>query len=123
MRIGELAQKTGASTRALRYYEKQGLLESQRQANGYRDYAESVVQRVVNIRMLLDSGLNSDDVRGFGACLDKDLSREPMCADALAQLEKRMRSVEGRMAELEVAHKRLAEYLAEARADATWSSE
>lgn len=116
MRIGELSEMTGVSTRALRYYEKQGLLESQRESNGYRDYDESAAQRVANIQMLYDAGLNSDDVRGFGSCLDQDLSDTPMCAGALAQLERRMRSMEGRMAELEAAHERLSHHLAEARA-------
>lgn len=36
MRIGELARTTGVSTRALRYYDEQGLLPAERLTNGYR---------------------------------------------------------------------------------------
>lgn len=122
MRIGELASKTGVSARALRYYEQQGLLQSQRQANGYRDYDESATQRVANIQMLFEAGLNSDDVRGFGSCLDQDLTNTPMCSDALTQLEKRMRSMESRIAQLEAAHLRLGEHLADAKAQANAES-
>lgn len=57
MRIGELARLTGASTRALRYYEEQGLLFSSRTPSGYRVYAESDVDRVAYIRMLFAAGL------------------------------------------------------------------
>ncbi|MGH3121741.1 MAG: MerR family DNA-binding transcriptional regulator, partial [Streptosporangiaceae bacterium] len=34
MRIGELASKTGASVRSLRYYEQQGLLAAERSPSG-----------------------------------------------------------------------------------------
>lgn len=57
MRIGELARRTHVPPRLLRYYEEQGLLTSDRQANGYRDYPEQVVDRVIQIRGLLDAGL------------------------------------------------------------------
>ena len=67
MRIGELAQRTGTTTRALRYYEQQGLVDSQRQHNGYRDYDQAAIMRVRNIRMLLDIGLGlRPDVTGQG---------------------------------------------------------
>ena len=38
MQISELARLTGASTKAVRYYEDLGLLEPLRLPNGYRDY-------------------------------------------------------------------------------------
>ncbi|MEP3296140.1 MerR family DNA-binding transcriptional regulator [Tateyamaria sp.] len=38
MRIGELAQRTNVSTDTLRQYEKRGLIRSERQINGYRDF-------------------------------------------------------------------------------------
>ncbi|MEU7261480.1 MerR family DNA-binding transcriptional regulator [Streptomyces rimosus] len=38
MQIGELAQRTGASRRSIRYYEQQGLLEAQRTGRRWRTY-------------------------------------------------------------------------------------
>src|SRR5882724_8244896 len=57
MRIGELAARTGVPARLLRYYEDQELLAPERAANGYRDYPESFVDRVTQIRGLLDAGV------------------------------------------------------------------
>lgn len=45
MKIGVLSQRIGIPTRMLRYYEQQGLLASQRSANGYRAYDDTDVER------------------------------------------------------------------------------
>ena len=60
IRIGELAARTGVSTRLLRYYEAQGLLHADRDGNGYRMYGESAVERVRLIRELLESGFTTE---------------------------------------------------------------
>lgn len=117
MRIGELARCTGVTTRALRYYEQRGLLSSARLHNGYREYGPEAETRVRNIRFLLRAGLHTDDIRGFGTCLDTDLAHEAPCADELAQVEHRMLAVEGRIAELTDAHERLRAHLAQLRQD------
>lgn len=70
MRIGELAERTGVPTRLLRYYEEQELLAPGRSANGYRDYAETLVDRVVQIRGLLDAGLPTKIIKQILPCLD-----------------------------------------------------
>ena len=46
MKISELAKRTGVSTHALRHYERLGLLEPVRHANGYRDYTEAMRLRL-----------------------------------------------------------------------------
>ncbi|GAB3413174.1 MerR family transcriptional regulator [Flindersiella endophytica] len=70
MRIGELAKRTNTPPRLLRYYEEQGLLEPERGANGYRDYPEQVVERVTQIRGLLESGLPTKIIKQVLPCLD-----------------------------------------------------
>jgi DNA-binding transcriptional MerR regulator len=70
VRIGELAERTGVSTRLLRYYEEQGLLSPERTPNGYRDYSERQADRVVQIRGLLDAGLTTAIIRQILPCLD-----------------------------------------------------
>ncbi|OQO90790.1 MerR family transcriptional regulator [Saccharomonospora piscinae] len=70
MRIGELADRTGTSRRLLRYYEEQGLITARRGANGYRDYDGDTVDRVGQIRGLLDAGLPTRIIRRILPCLD-----------------------------------------------------
>ncbi|SRR6266496_1939644 len=69
MRIGELSQRTGTARRLLRYYEEQGLIVPERSANGYREYGEYVVDRVKQIRGLLDAGLPTRIIKQVLQCL------------------------------------------------------
>ncbi|WP_309113309.1 MerR family transcriptional regulator [Saccharothrix sp.] len=71
MRIGELSARTGTSRRLLRYYEERGLIASTRCANGYRDYDERLVDRVLQVRGLLDAGLPTRIIKQILPCLDK----------------------------------------------------
>ena len=48
MRIRELAQATGHTPEAIRYYEKIGLIApARREANNYRSYGEAFRQRKI----------------------------------------------------------------------------
>ncbi|MFD2079809.1 DNA-binding transcriptional regulator, MerR family [Actinopolymorpha cephalotaxi] len=69
MRIGELAERTGTTTRALRYYESQGLLAARRTSNGYRDYGDTDRRIVEEIRSLLAIGFSLEETRPFVECL------------------------------------------------------
>lgn len=48
---------SGVSARSLRHYEDEGLIVPGRCGNGFRDYCQSTVDRVLVIRSLLESGL------------------------------------------------------------------
>jgi DNA-binding transcriptional MerR regulator len=69
MRIGELARRTGVPARMLRYYEEQGLISSRRLSNGYREYDEYVVERVMKVRGLLESGIPTRIIADMLPCL------------------------------------------------------
>lgn len=71
MKIGELAKATNTSVRLLRYYEQRELIASTRAANGYRQYDDRFVDRVVQIRGLLDVGLSTRIIKQILPCLDK----------------------------------------------------
>lgn len=60
MKIGELSERTGASARSIRYYEQIGLLVSDRQRNGYREFDQSAVTTVGTIKSLLDLGFPTE---------------------------------------------------------------
>lgn len=64
MRIGELADAVGTSTKTLRFYEEQGLLpEAQRTPAGYRDYPTEVVPRINFIHRGKAAGLTLAQIR------------------------------------------------------------
>ncbi|MCX5231652.1 MerR family transcriptional regulator [Streptomyces sp. NPDC006553] len=71
MRIGELSERTGTPRRLLRYYEEQGLIVADRLPNGYRVYDESNLDRVMQIRGLLDAGLPTRIIKQILPCLNK----------------------------------------------------
>jgi Cd(II)/Pb(II)-responsive transcriptional regulator len=51
MRIGELSRSTGVDVETIRYYEKAGLLPAgSREANGYRAYGPSHLERLAFVR-------------------------------------------------------------------------
>ncbi|MET9349878.1 MerR family DNA-binding transcriptional regulator [Streptomyces termitum] len=112
MRIGELAERTGASVRALRHYERAGLLSSARAANGYRVFEEGAAVRVANIRYLLAAGLTLEDVAAFRSCLDGDLPSVPPSARGLEIARERLAVLDARIAAQTAARDRLAAALA-----------
>lgn len=71
MRIGELSERTGTPRRLLRYYEEQQLIVAERLPNSYRDYDDRFVDRVLQIRGLLDAGLPTRIIKQILPCLDK----------------------------------------------------
>jgi len=70
MRIGEIAHHAGVSTRALRYYEEQGLLTPERTPSGQRTYPESAVERVRLIQQFFTAGLPSRTILQLLPCVD-----------------------------------------------------
>ena len=69
MRIGELAERTGVSVRALRYYEEQGLLAAQRSDSGQRHYQEHAIGRVRLIQQLYAAGISSAGILEMLPCM------------------------------------------------------
>ncbi|MEV5598008.1 MerR family transcriptional regulator [Streptomyces sp. NPDC052496] len=120
MQIGELAQRTGASRRSIRYYEQQGLLEAQRTGRGWRSYDERAVHRVLNVRELLAAGLRVEDIRQVAPCLDMKTADFLACQDSpaevLAMYEERLAVVEAKAAELARYRAELIERIAQLRA-------
>lgn len=116
MQIGELAQRTGASRRSIRYYEQQGLLEARRTARGWRVYDEGDVHRVLNVRELIGVGLTVADIRQVVPCLDMKTEDFLACQESpdgvLAMYEDRLASVEARAAELDRYRAELVERIA-----------
>lgn len=116
MRIGELAARAGVSTRSLRYYEKQGLITAGRASNGYREYAESDVRLVREIRALLNAGFSLDDTRPFVACLRAGHPAGDACPESVAVLRRRLAEIDERIRSLTRQRSEFAAQLAQAPA-------
>ncbi|MFI5259170.1 MAG: MerR family transcriptional regulator [Candidatus Limnocylindrales bacterium] len=119
MRIGKLAQATGLSTHALRYYEREGLLPKryvQRLENNYREYSDAAIERIAQVGVLTSAGfslseardllsrwdkgrLTSDDGRALleakAAALDARIRELQMARDVLMQMREHLQDVEG----------------------------
>ncbi|MEV0358475.1 MerR family transcriptional regulator [Nocardia sp. NPDC050697] len=70
LRIGELAERSGVSVRALRYYEEQGLLDAERTPAGQRRYPEAAVEKVRFFQLLYAAGLTSRNIAALLPCID-----------------------------------------------------
>lgn len=100
MRIGELAQRAGTSTRTLRYYEQHGLINARRAANGYRAFDEAELRVVREIRALLAIGFDLDDIRPFVACLRAGHESGGVCPDSVAVLRRKLAEVDSYLGRL-----------------------
>lgn len=76
MRIGEVAQRSGVSVRALRYYEEQDLLVPERGPGGQREYTVDAVRRVQIIQQLYAAGLSSRRITELLPCIDTDTTTD-----------------------------------------------
>ncbi len=77
--IGEVADRTGVSVSALRFYEAKGLISAQRSGGGQRRFPREVLRRVAFIRVAQQVGLTLDDVRAALGSLPGE--RTPTVAD------------------------------------------
>jgi DNA-binding transcriptional MerR regulator len=95
MRIGELARLSNTPTRSLRYYEEQGLIIPRRLHNGYREYDPHLIDRAMQIRGLIDSGVPTKIISLILPCLGKPRGIvpediEPELLDILREERERM---------------------------------
>ncbi|MEL6343869.1 MAG: MerR family transcriptional regulator [Myxococcota bacterium] len=66
LRVGELAQKTGKTNRAIRFYEELGLLmPTHRTKGGFRKYHPDAVTRIHWIDRLQELGFSLNEIRDF----------------------------------------------------------
>jgi DNA-binding transcriptional MerR regulator len=100
MRIGEFAAHAGTSARALRYYEQQGLLPARRTTNGYRDYDDTDLRLVREIRALLDIGFSLEETRPFVECLRAGRATGAECPASIAVLGRKLADLDTCIARL-----------------------
>jgi DNA-binding transcriptional MerR regulator len=102
--IGELAQRTGASARSLRHYDRRGLLPVSRTPGGYREFPTAAVAAVKAIRGLLACGLTLAEVRMLLPCTAPDGTVQA-CGEVLESLHRQLHHLDQRAAEVEQARR------------------
>jgi MerR family redox-sensitive transcriptional activator SoxR len=60
--IGQLAQRSGVATSAIRFYESKGLISSERTTGNQRRYAQSTLRRVAFVRTAQRVGLSLEEI-------------------------------------------------------------
>ena len=95
---GELAKRAGVSTDTLRHYERKGVLaRPSRQANGYRQYSPSALDRVQLVRRALAVGFTLDELAKVLRV--RDQGGAP-CAEVRALAQAKLSEVETRLRDL-----------------------
>lgn len=107
MRIGEVAAAVGLTTKALRFYEEQGLLpHSERSANGYRDYPPDTIGRLEFIRRGKGAGLALAEIREILRV--RDAGRAP-CTHVAERLAEQLAALDRQITELAALRNSVAE--------------
>ena len=113
MRIGELARHAGVTPKAVRYYERLGLLEPRRSPNGYREYDEGHLRAVVEIRGLAATGISARKATPFIECLSLGHEHGDDCVSSLAAYRDSIQEIDQIIATLQARRALLVERLDE----------
>ncbi|MCA4135461.1 heavy metal-responsive transcriptional regulator [Arthrobacter sp. M4] len=98
MKIGQVAETTGTTTKTLRFYEAEGLLPpAGRTASGYRDYSEDIVGRIAFIHRGQAAGLTLAQIRQILKI--RELGQTP-CSHVRDLLGQRLTELDAQITEL-----------------------
>jgi DNA-binding transcriptional MerR regulator len=99
MRIGELAELAGISTKTVRYYEQIGILTPpSRTPSGYRTYDATALNRLRFVRAAQTLGLKLGEIRQIIAFRDDG---QAPCAHVSGLLQRRAAELDVRIAQLQ----------------------
>ncbi|MBV7671072.1 MerR family transcriptional regulator [Streptomyces halstedii] len=119
MRIGELAEQAGTTTRTLRYYESRGLLPARRAENGYRTYDDSDLRLIQQIRTLQDFGFDLEETRPFVDCLRAGHPAGDACPASLAVYRRKLDELDALIDQLRSVRTEVGAHLARAELEAS----
>ncbi|MFC1417545.1 MerR family transcriptional regulator [Streptacidiphilus cavernicola] len=118
MRIGELAERAGTTTRTLRYYESRGLLPARRAVNGYRAYDEEDLRLLRQIRLLQDVGFELEETRPFVDCLRAGHPSGDSCPASLEVYRRKLAEIDACLERLQAAREQVRGQLLRAQLEA-----
>lgn len=109
LKIGALAQLTGANAPTIRYYEEIGLLpRPDRREGGQRTYDDDDVKRLTFIRRCRDFGFPIEQVRDLAALM-QDAGRS--CTEARDLAQQQLAAVRAKLVELKALERSIAGFV------------
>jgi MerR family transcriptional regulator, copper efflux regulator len=115
MTVGELAQRTGMSRKAIRELEDLGLIYSAgRSEANYRLFDDSALWCVTTIQSLRSLGLTLKEIQRLSA-VHLEQPEEPLGPHLCELVEQAEQRIEQRLAELQAVKRRIAEFKEEHR--------
>ena len=109
MRIGILAERTGTSVPATRYYEQIGLLRAVARRGGQRSYDNEDLRRLSFIRRYRDFDFSLDEIRALLSLMGSGAS----CTEARRLAERHLVSLRGKLSELQALEKTISSLVEE----------
>ena len=105
--IGELAERTGVTAEAIRYYEREGVIPqaSRTGAGSYRQYGPADADRLRFVRHARDLGFSLDEVRELLALANGDPGRP--CGDVNQIAHTHLAQVDAKIAQLRALRREL----------------
>lgn len=111
LKIGDVAKLSGTGIEALRFYEKNGLLERPaRTESGYRMYSRDVLDRLAFIKQAQALGFSLDEIRRV---IEDARTGTSPCDEVREIVRRRLEELDARMREMRRYRKELAETLEE----------
>ena len=105
LRVAEVAVRTGVKPDTVRFYEKEGLLpKPPRSPSGYREYDETIIERMQLIRGAQAAGLRLADIRQLLEIKDKG---QCPCGHTRTIVDERLHEISGEMTRLRELKRRL----------------
>ena len=99
LQIGKVSERTGLSIHAIRFYEKEGLLQTPvRRPGGFRLYNNETVERLLFIQKAQGLGLTLKEIKEITCCGDQGLG--PCCELTVDLFSKKIGEFEKKTAEL-----------------------
>ena len=98
LRIGEVAQRAGIATSAIRYYEREGLIPRADRIGNARVYGPDILDRLMLIELAKSAGFTIADTRQLLRGVSR---RTPPGPRWRAMAQKKLHEVEARIAEAE----------------------
>jgi len=105
VRIGEIAELAGVTTKTVRYYERIGILpEPDRTPSGYRDYGVGTLERLRFIRDAQATGLSLTEIHSILELKDQG---ERSCEHTRALLHRHIDDIDAQITRLTEARRAL----------------